>query len=99
MPTDKDYEELYYSYMFWVIDYDNSDLPVYSKAADILLEFLQKHCSHPCIFLDYQLGSLTHFIKEVHKQPIGLNAFQYLVEKLLMAANKGLLADTRIVSN
>lgn len=99
MPTDKDYEELYNSYMFWVIDYDKFDPPVYSRAADILLEFLQKHCSHPCVFLDYQSDSLTHFIKEVHKQPVGLKGFQYLVEKLLLAAKKGLLADTRIVSN
>lgn len=99
MPTETEYEELYKSYMFWVIDYDKFDPPVYSRAADVLLEFLQRHCTHPCIYLDYQLGSLTHLIQEVHNVPVNLASFRYFVEKLLILAKKGILRDSRIASN
>lgn len=99
MPTEKEFEDFFNDYMFWAIEYDKSDPPVYSRAADILLAFLQKHSKHPCVYFDYQLESLTHFIREVHKVPIGLESLTYLVKKLLLAADNGKLGDTRINSN
>jgi hypothetical protein len=65
--------------MFWVVEYDDFDPPVYYRAADILLDFLQKKSSHPCVHFEYQLESLTHFIKEIHKKQMNLIEFKYLV--------------------
>jgi hypothetical protein len=95
MPSEKEILLVFATYMQYAVGYDKTCGTDYQKAAEILLAFLQKHCSHPGIFLDYQLPSLLHFIKQVHEQPIDYKGFKYLVEQLLDLANKGELLDSR----
>lgn len=102
--TEEEWEKLYEDFNYWVVDLkDAEDPPDYERAADILLGWLQQHCTHPIRLYSYQLSSLTHFASELHStKDVGLipfSAFQHLCRSLLCSCNEGRLPDARIVSN
>ncbi len=72
----------------------------YVNAANVVLKLLRVMCSNPQINEDYQLPSITHFLKSAASGPeITFEGFEYLLRGLLSACISGKLTDTRIISN
>jgi hypothetical protein len=72
----------------------------FENAASVFLKLLKIMCTHPQIHEDYQLPSISHFLKVASKGPnLTFEAFEHLLKSFLAACKAGKLIDTRIVSN
>lgn len=101
---DTDWQKLYEDYMYWAIQYDEADPPVFERAADVLLGWLQQHCTHPIRFYNYQLESITHLCRVLHSTNANggnppLEAFRHVCLSLLNACNEGRLPNTLVKEN
>ncbi len=103
--SDEEWQSLHKQYLYCVVEFDNDadDPPDYKLAADVVLRFLQKYCTHPIRFYEFQLDSLAHLLGGLHATTgtgaIPLAAFQEVCLKLLRLCNEGQLSDSRVRSN
>jgi len=103
-PSEEEWRKLHRDYLYWVVDIDDpGDPPDYQAAADVLLSFLQQHCTHPLRFYGYQLNNLSHLIGELHAKAGGglfpFDPFRQYCLLLLQLCNEGRLPDTRLKDN
>lgn len=90
-------EVLFGDYVEFIGYFNNAD---YRNAAQVMLHLLRLMCTNPQVNEEYQLPSLTHFLKEAAKGPeITFEGFEYLLRGFLAAYQSGKLRDTRIVAN
>ncbi len=66
-PTDDEIEDIRKNVFKWIVEVEGDD-PVWSSAADELLAAVQRYCSHPCVFYQYQLKSLEHLMRQLFGQ-------------------------------
>lgn len=106
-PNRDDIEQIRIKVFFWIVDLEDGDPPVWSSAADELLAGLQRYCSHPCVFYQYQLKSLEHLIRQLFGQTASGAAkrvpsreqFYTVFLQLLDCCRIGQMPDTRTKDN